>query len=60
MNHDASSVVVVNVAVGRLAHGALIADQGCQIFLDAIYQNGKNIPDDHKLYQMAVKYSKWS
>jgi hypothetical protein len=29
--------------------------QGCQIFLGAIYQNGKNIPNDNKIYQMAVK-----
>jgi cytochrome c len=24
------------------------------------YQNGKNIPNDRKLYQMAIKYKKWS
>jgi hypothetical protein len=23
--------------------------QGCQIFLGTIYQNGKNIPNDHKI-----------
>jgi hypothetical protein len=40
-------------------------DQGCQIFLDPIYQNGENIyqmtttlPNVHKIYQMSVKYSK--
>jgi hypothetical protein len=26
-------------------------DKGCQIFLSATYQNGKNIPNDHKMYQ---------
>jgi hypothetical protein len=37
-------------------------EQGCQIFLDTIYQNGKiylpndsNKPNDHKIYQIAVK-----
>jgi hypothetical protein len=37
--------------------------QGCQIFLGKTYQNGKNytklpqnIPNVHKLFQMAVKY----
>jgi hypothetical protein len=24
------------------------------------YQNRKNIPHDHKIYQVAMKYSKWS
>jgi hypothetical protein len=33
--------------------------QGCQIFLGTTYQNGKNIPKDHKIYQMATKYTKW-
>jgi hypothetical protein len=27
--------------------------QGCQIFLGKTYQNGKNIPNDHKIPQMA-------
>jgi hypothetical protein len=30
-------------------------EQGCQIFSVAPYQNGKNIPNDHKMYQMTVK-----
>jgi hypothetical protein len=41
--------------------------QGCQILLGTIYQNGKKLPNDHKIYQVAicktyemvVKYSKW-
>jgi hypothetical protein len=33
--------------------------QGCQIFLDATYQNRKNISNDHKIYQMATNYAKW-
>jgi hypothetical protein len=24
-------------------------DQGCQIFLGTWYQNGKNVPDEHKM-----------
>jgi cytochrome c len=32
--------------------------QGCQIFPKK-YQNGENIPNDHKKYQMAMKYTKW-
>jgi hypothetical protein len=36
------------------------SQQGCQIFLDTIYQNGENVPSDPKLYQKAVKYSEWS
>jgi hypothetical protein len=30
--------------------------QGCQIFLGKTYQNGKNLPNDHKIYQMTTKY----
>jgi hypothetical protein len=33
--------------------------QGCQIFRGTTYQNGENLPNDHKIYQMVVKYSKW-
>jgi hypothetical protein len=33
--------------------------QGCQIFLGTTYQNGKNIPKNHKIYQMATEYIKW-
>jgi hypothetical protein len=29
--------------------------QGCQIFRGAKYQNGENIPDYHKVYQLAIK-----
>jgi gamma-glutamyltranspeptidase len=32
--------------------------QGCQIFLGTTNQNGKNIPNDHKIYQLATKYTK--
>jgi hypothetical protein len=35
------------------------AAQGCQIFIGATYQNGKNIPNDHKIYQMAIQFNKW-
>jgi hypothetical protein len=36
-------------------HGA--GQQGCQIFLGTTDQN---IPNDHKLYQSAVKKTKWT
>jgi hypothetical protein len=29
--------------------------QGYQIFLGTAYKNGKNIPNNHKIYQMALK-----
>jgi hypothetical protein len=29
------------------------------MFLSTTYQNGKNLPIDHKVYQVVVKYSKW-
>jgi hypothetical protein len=32
--------------------------QGCQIYLDSTYQNGENIPNDHKICPMAVNYTK--
>jgi hypothetical protein len=39
----------------------LSTPQGCQIFLAVTYQNGKNIPDNHKIYPMAVNmYTKWT
>jgi hypothetical protein len=28
-------------------------------FLVQKYQNGKNIPNGHKLYQTSMKYTKW-
>jgi hypothetical protein len=47
--------------------------QGCQIFLDTLYQNGEkyqmntkypkwsqNISNGHKISQMVIKYVKWS
>jgi hypothetical protein len=33
--------------------------QGCQIFLGTTYQNVKNIPNNHKIFKMATKYTKW-
>jgi hypothetical protein len=37
----------------------LVRNRVARFFLVQTYQNGKNIPNDHKLYQMAIKYSKW-
>jgi hypothetical protein len=39
----------------RLSNGGrqamlILSCQGCQIFLATTYQNGKNIPNDHKMY----------
>jgi hypothetical protein len=34
-------------------------DQGCQIFLDTIYQNGEKYTKFPQHYQMAIKYTKW-
>jgi hypothetical protein len=28
-------------------------------FLNQKYQNGKNLPNDHKLYPTAINYTKW-
>jgi hypothetical protein len=33
--------------------------QGCQIFLDTIYQNGENNIWPQNMYQTAIEYSKW-
>jgi hypothetical protein len=30
-----------------------------RFFLVQAYQNGKNIPSDHKLYQTTINYAKW-
>jgi hypothetical protein len=30
--------------------------QGCQILLATTYQNGKNIPNNQQIYQMAIRY----
>jgi hypothetical protein len=29
--------------------------KGCQIFRGTTYQNGKNVPNGHEIYQMTVK-----
>jgi hypothetical protein len=36
---------------------ALQSLQGCQILLSTRYQNGENIPNGHKMYQMAINIS---
>jgi hypothetical protein len=33
-------------------------EQGCQIVLDAVYKNEKNVPNEYKMYQMVLKYPK--
>jgi hypothetical protein len=38
--------------------GTASADQGCQISIGTAYQNRKNVPNHHKIYQMAITYSK--
>jgi hypothetical protein len=38
---------------GALALGGVV--QGCQIFIVTTLRNGKNIPNGHKIYQLAVK-----
>jgi hypothetical protein len=40
-------------------HNFAIGKQGCQIFLGTTYPNGKNIPNNHKIYPMATNYTKW-
>jgi hypothetical protein len=30
-----------------------------RLFLAKSYQNWKNIPNDRKIYQMTIKYTKW-
>jgi hypothetical protein len=32
--------------------------QGCQILLGTWYQNRKNVPNEHKMYQMVTTYPK--
>jgi hypothetical protein len=36
---------------------SLSLQQGCQIFPGTTYQNGKNIPNNHNIYQWATKYT---
>jgi hypothetical protein len=45
----ANDVFLVTSAEGKLAIIQVRASQGCQIFLGATYQNGKNIPNNHEL-----------
>jgi hypothetical protein len=33
-------------------------DQGCQIFIGITYQHEKNLPNDHKTYQMEANCAK--
>jgi hypothetical protein len=49
------------------SHTYIRGTQGCQIFLGTIHQNGKYVPNNHKVYQTtpknvyqrATKYTKW-
>jgi hypothetical protein len=43
--------------IPRLLFSSPSPSQGCQIFLGTPYQNGKNIPNEHKIYQLAIKYT---
>jgi hypothetical protein len=57
-------VVTLFLAVSIILHAQMhypacyvdYSDQDCQIFLGIAYQN---IPNDHKLYQMAIKCTIW-
>jgi hypothetical protein len=51
--HRALQVDAGGSAPGERPLGQL---QGCQIFRGTTYPNGKNVP---KLYQTAIKYTKW-
>jgi hypothetical protein len=35
------------------------AEQGCQICRGTIYQIGENTQNEHKIYQSAIKHTKW-
>jgi hypothetical protein len=42
----------------RIVTKLLTAYQGCQIFLSPNIQNVQNIPNGHKIYRMAIGYTK--
>jgi hypothetical protein len=37
----------------------LFCSRVARFFLVQIYQNWKNIPNEHKLYETAINYTKW-
>jgi hypothetical protein len=49
-----SDLMVFVVSGGR----AELSEQGCQIFLDAWYQNRKNVQIEHNMYRMVTKSPK--
>jgi hypothetical protein len=38
----------------------VLQSQGCQIILGTTYHHGKNLPNNHKIYQTDTKYTKLS
>jgi hypothetical protein len=42
----------------RLGANFATRHQGSQIYVGTAYQNGKNIPNNHEIYQTAIKYTK--
>jgi hypothetical protein len=44
----------------HFSHGKMRSEQGCQIFLDTMYQNGVKCTKLPQLYQTALKFIKWS
>jgi hypothetical protein len=55
-----------NASFTRKAFQPRRLQQGCQIFLAAKYQNQKkytkqpqNVPNGHKIYQLAINYTEW-
>jgi hypothetical protein len=37
----------------------MVETRVARFFVVKIYQNGENMPNDHKIYQSAMKYTKW-
>jgi hypothetical protein len=48
----------VYCVIGPELTDLLIPNQGCQIFPCTCNQNRKNVPKEHIMYQMVIKYSK--
>jgi hypothetical protein len=53
--HGFQDTNVRRSTVHTVRHSAV---QGCQIFLDTIYQKRENIPNYHNITKGAIKYTK--
>jgi hypothetical protein len=58
LSEKTSSPEITRATIHSLQHTLPRQDQGCQIFLGTLNQNGEKYQNDNNIYQNALKYTK--